>query len=245
MCRLALIVVVAFATLAPAAEAMPRLHAEPGSQPAIVTADGRQALLRGVNVNQLGDYWQQRADIPATLPLTEADFADIHALGMNVVRLLVHWSKLEPERGRFDDAYLAQIRQAVVWARRHGVYVVLDIHPDAWGKYIASPPDETCAPGFSRQQGWDGAPKWATLTDGLPACRFQIREIAPAVGQAWQSFYLDRDGIQAELEAWVPGAARPDLRETGITRIRAVRRQGGWSITGCARGQWRIVVTRG
>jgi hypothetical protein len=192
------------AAAAPAAQAIPRLHAERGAAPAIVTSDGRQVLLRGVNVNQLGDYWQQRPDIPATLPLTEADFAGIQSLGMNVARLLVHWSRLEPERGRFDAAYLGEIRQAVGWARRHGIYVVLDMHQDAWGKYIASPKDEACPPGFSRQQGWDGAPEWATLTDGLPTCRFQIREIAPAVGQAWQSFYLDRGGIQSELvKTWV------------------------------------------
>jgi endoglycosylceramidase len=35
---------------------LPRLHAARGSDPAILTSDGRQVLLRGVNVNQLGDY---------------------------------------------------------------------------------------------------------------------------------------------------------------------------------------------
>src|SRR4051812_17533566 len=178
---------------------MPALHAERGSDPAIVTSDGRQVLLRGVNVNQLGDYWQQNPSLPSTIPLTPADFAGIHALGMNVVRLIVHWSKLEPQRGVYDDAYIERIREAVRWARAEGVYVVLDMHQDAWGKYVASPHDETCAPGFTHQQGWDGAPQWATITDGLPTCRFQIREVAPAVGQAWQNFYADRDGIQTEL----------------------------------------------
>src|SRR3954452_3137143 len=201
MRRIASIGLIAAAILAsaPDAPALPRLHATRGDSPAIVTADGRQVLLRGVNVNQLGDYWQQRPDIPATLPLREQDFEGIHALGMDVVRLIVHWSKLEPQRGQFDPAYLDRIRQAVAWAGQNGVYVVLDMHQDAWGKYIASPKDETCAPGFVHQQGWDGAPRWATLTDGLPTCRFGVREIAPAVGQAWQSFYADRDGIQGEL----------------------------------------------
>src|SRR3954447_2042427 len=178
---------------------MPRLHAVRGSSPAVLTNDGRQVLLRGVNVNQLGDYWQQRPDIQATLPVGEQDFEAMRALGMNEVRLIVHWSKLEPARGSFDDAYLARIREAVGWARQNGIYVVLDMHQDAWGKYIASPTSEACPPGFSHQQGWDGAPAWATITDGLPTCRFQIREVAPAVGQAWQNFYLDRNGIQSEL----------------------------------------------
>ena len=88
----------------------------------------------------------------------------MRTLGFDVVRLLVHWSALEPRRGTFDTAYLDRIRQAVGWAREHGIYVVLDMHQDAWGKYIASPPGETCAPGFTHQQGWDGAPRWATLT---------------------------------------------------------------------------------
>jgi endoglycosylceramidase len=183
----------------PAAHAMPRLHATRGANPAIVTNDGRQVLLRGVNVNQLGDYWQQNPALEPAIPLTKDDFAGINALGMDEVRLIVHWSKLEPQRGVFDDAYIDRIRQAVDWARDEGIYVVLDMHQDAWGKYIASPESERCLPGFAHQQGWDGAPAWATLTDGLPTCRFQLREVAPAVAQAWQSFYADRNGIETEL----------------------------------------------
>src|SRR6478672_9692666 len=102
MGRITLMACLVLAVMAPAATALPRLHAERGSDPAIVTADGRQVLLRGVNVNQLGDYWQQNASLPSTIPLTAADFAGIHSLGMNVVRLIVHWSKLEPQRGVYD-----------------------------------------------------------------------------------------------------------------------------------------------
>ena len=32
------------------------------------------------------------------------------------------------------------------------------MHQDAWGKYIASPKSEMCAPGAEHQHGWDGAP---------------------------------------------------------------------------------------
>jgi endoglycosylceramidase len=78
---------------------------------------------------------------------------------------------------------------------------VLDMHQDAWGKFIASPASEPCAPGASHQQGWDGAPQWATITDGAPTCRFGLRELAPAVGVAFQSFWNDREGIQSALVA--------------------------------------------
>jgi endoglycosylceramidase len=180
---------------------MPALHAVRGAAPGIFDAGGRQVLLRGANDNQLGDYYRVSPQFDPTIPLSEADFAAMAAMGFDVVRLIVHWSALEPAPGAFDAGYLARIRQAVGWARAHGVYVVLDMHQDAWGKYIASPPEVICPPGLSPSVGWDGAPQWATITDGQSTCHLFAREIAPAVGQAWQNFYDDRSGIQTELVA--------------------------------------------
>lgn len=181
------------------AVALPRLHAVRGPRPAIVTADGRQVLLRGVNVQQLGDYHQQDPAVAPTFPLTRADFAAIRRLGMNVVRLVVSWSALEPARGAFDAAYVARIRRAVAWARANGIYVVLDMHQDAWGKFIATPPAESCAAPSLPQHGWDGAPAWATLTDGASTCFTGSRSGSEAVRTAFQSFYDDREGIQSAL----------------------------------------------
>ena len=174
----------------------------------IVDGHGRTVLLRGVNVNQLGDYFQPNPEVPATLPLERSDFERIASLGMNTVRLLVHWSRLEPQPGVRDDAYLAEIRQAVEWADELGLWVVLDMHQDAWGKYIATDRNEQCPPPQSHATGWDGAPEWATFTDGLPRCRTLLREVSPAVAQAFESFWLDRPaadgvGIQQHLiDTW-------------------------------------------
>jgi endoglycosylceramidase len=199
--------VLALAAAAPATAAPPpleRLAATRGESPAVVDRGGRHVLLRGVNVNQLGDYYQANPAIDPVIPLTEEDFDRIASLGFDSVRLLVHWSALEPTRGAFDQAYVARIRQAVRWAEERGIYTVLDMHQDAWGKHVDTPPEEECAPGFSRAVGWDGAPEWATFTDGLPTCRAGgVRELSFAVGQAWQSFWADRDGIQGRLvETW-------------------------------------------
>lgn len=179
----------------------------------IVDGTGRTVLLRGVNVNQLGDYFQANPAVPATLPFSRGDLEQIAALGFNSVRLLVHWSRLEPERGVRDTAYLARIREAVGWAGELGLHVVLDMHQDAWGKYIATDRDETCQAPLSHNPGWDGAPEWATLTDGLSRCRLSLREASPAAAQAWQSFWIDRDGIQQHLVetwAWLAGAFKDD-----------------------------------
>ena len=98
----------------------------------IADGDGNQVLLRGVNVNQLVDFYRPRPDVDDTSPLTEEDFAGIAEQGFNVVRLGLSWSALEPERGTLDEAYLDQIRDAVDLAKEHGLYVVLDMHQDSW-----------------------------------------------------------------------------------------------------------------
>jgi endoglycosylceramidase len=195
---------------APAQEPLPELlplHAVRGPDAHIEDSDGRQVLLRGVNLSALGDYYLPNPAYPAPVPLQPDDFADIAAEGFNVVRLLVHWSALEPARDTIDEGYLQQIRDAVAGAKAHNLYVVIDMHQDAWGKYIASPPGTVCPPGTSTAVGWDGAPEWATLFDPGPGntntCRGSSREDSAAVREAWDNFYADADGIMTELvELW-------------------------------------------
>ncbi|GIH02619.1 hypothetical protein Rhe02_06860 [Rhizocola hellebori] len=183
-----------------------RLHLLPAADgkdlPVIGDVTGRQVILRGVNVNQLIDYYQRDPSIPATEPLTDNDFAQMAAMGFNVARLGMSWSRLEPLRGEFDDSYLRQISAAVASAKAHGIYVVLDMHQDAWGNALARPAQQ-CGGGTEPTKGWDGAPAWATLTDGTLHCQFLARDLAPAVATAFSNFYTDRDGIQSELiRAW-------------------------------------------
>ncbi|MEV0568306.1 cellulase family glycosylhydrolase [Dactylosporangium sp. NPDC050588] len=163
---------------------------------------GRQVILRGVNVNQLIDYYLRDPAVPATRPLTDDDFAQMAAMGFNVIRLGMSWSRLEPERGRFDQSYLREIQAAVAGAKAQGIYTVLDMHQDAWGNALARP-SERCGGGTTPTTGWDGAPAWATITDGTAHCQFLARDLAPAVATAYGNLYADRDGIQTELvRAW-------------------------------------------
>jgi endoglycosylceramidase len=192
------------AAAVPAVAAPPALSVQRGADPAIVDAHGREVLLRGLNFNQLGDYYAADPALPTVEPLVEEDFARIAGLGFNVVRLVMNWSAFQPARGAFDAGYVARVRQAVRWAARHDLYVVLDMHQDSWGKHIATPRGASCPPGLDPAVGWDGAPEWATFTDGLTTCRANdSRELSPAVAQAFQSFYADREGIQTELvQTW-------------------------------------------
>nr|WP_165978590.1 cellulase family glycosylhydrolase [Actinomadura darangshiensis] len=175
----------------------------------IVDAGGRTVLLRGANVNQLADYAANDPALPTVVPLTRDDFAQMASLGFDVVRLNLSWSALEPRPGAFDTGYVARIGKAVRDAADHGMYTVLDMHQDAWGKAVGTPPGTSCPPLLDRARGWDGAPAWATLTGGLTTCTLGgVREASPAVAQAFQNFYDDAGGVQAHLvRTWARLAA--------------------------------------
>jgi len=174
----------------------------------IVDGADNQVLLRGVNVNQLVDFYQYDPALPATTPFTEEDVARIAAYGFNVIRLNLSWSALEPERGSYDAGYLQRVDQAVDWAGRAGVRVVLDMHQDGWWNG-PSPADVQCRPGTDPMWGYDGAPGWATITDGAPRCQFQGRDISPAGDRAFEHFFFDTAGIRRALaETWGMLAAR-------------------------------------
>lgn len=195
--------VVPVAAPVPAGAAAPPLSPLRAAGPAVVDAQGRQVLLRGVNVNSLGDYWQANRRYPTVVPVTGADWDRMAAQGFDVVRLLISWSRLEPRRGTFDRTYLARIRAAVAAAKARGIYSVIDMHQDAWGKHIATPRTTTCPAGTEPAKGWDGAPKWATRTAGLSTCTPGGREASPAAQEAWRAFYANEGDIQSELvRAW-------------------------------------------
>jgi endoglycosylceramidase len=195
------------------------LTAVRGPDAGIYDEAGRRVLLRGVNFNHLGDYFQAHPDLPTVATLDEADWDDAAAQGMNVIRLVTNWSAWEPERDQYDEDYLARVRDAVERANEHGMYVVIDMHQDAWSKFIATPDDEVCSPGASPQIGWDGAPEWATFTDGVATCTPDRREDSPAVKRAWGAFYANRDGIRdelAELWGWIAAAFADDPGVAGF-----------------------------
>nr|WP_208329277.1 cellulase family glycosylhydrolase [Streptomyces sp. 846.5] len=187
---------------ATAGQPLPALTVRPaqGSTPAqIVDAEGRQVLLRGVNVNQLVDYAPNASGRQTVRPLSDADFAAMAATGFDVVRLDISWSLLEPQRGHWDTGYLKRIQQAVAMAAAHGMYTDITMHQDAWSRYIGAPAGTVCPSGTSPLLGHDGAPQWATQTDGASRCQFSGRDFAPAVAAAFTDFYHDVDGIQGEL----------------------------------------------
>jgi endoglycosylceramidase len=210
--------------------AMDFLHVS-GSR--IVDAAGRTVILRGANANGLVDYWRSdlrppypidpaaysRGRCPAddrrttAVPLCERDLAQMRALGFDNLRLPVSWSLLEPAPGRLNRTYVERIAQVVGWAKAQGIWVVIDLHQDAWSKYDYTPDGQPCPPGTEPVKDQDGAPQWASQ-HRLPVCAVGgIRELDPAVVEDAQSFWLnlpasDGVGLQDHYASVVAALAR-------------------------------------
>jgi endoglycosylceramidase len=155
---------------------------------------GRIALLRGVNARVEGvfdvTFDDGRAALEPIPPLTAGDCTRMRALGLDLLRLPINWSALEPAPGTFDDAYLDRVDAAVQCAASAGVYVLIDLHQDAYSKEI----------------GEDGAPLWAIqpppqmLLQG-PLDDLSARRTSSQVTAAFDTFFdaSDAAGLQASF----------------------------------------------
>ena len=194
--------------------------------PQVVDTRGREVLLKGVNVDGIVDYWDADASHPPPpsslkppypndpaaysngrcppddprvegVMVCDFDFDQMRPLGYDAIRLNLSWSLLEPQPGKIDRQYIDRIAQIVGWARRAGIYVVLDMHQDAWSKYVYTRGD-VCAGDFQAIRGYDGAPLWASQHT-MPACALHgVRELDPAVAEDFQKFWADApapDGV--------------------------------------------------
>lgn len=215
---------------APAAT-LPPMHAQPDPDHGgrIVDDRGREVLLRGVNVNAFGEYWQGSPASPV-LPFGARDADRIQGLGWNVVRLILSWSRVEPAPGRYDGAYLTNIARQVRRLQARGVYTILDLHQDAWSATLGARAGEACVAGRPAL-GWDGAPAWATLDAGLPHCYLGTRELSPAVQQAWAAFFADAPavdgvGVQTRYVAMLCHLARRFAGDPAVAGIDVMNEPG-------------------
>ena len=187
----------ASATATPALLRLPDLHAEPDAENGgrIVDAEGREVLLRGVNVNALAEYWQY-GELPDRLPVHRGRCRSMAAIGWNAVRLLLSWSRVEPAPGVYDDAYLEQVaRRRARCSPRRGIYSILDLHQDAWGadargaagRGVRAARRAGLRLGRRARMG-DARRRRAALPAG------GIRELSPAVTASFAAFFDRRGG---------------------------------------------------
>ncbi len=163
---------------------------------------GRIAILRGVNARVEGvfdvTFSDGRIPLEPIPPLEASDCRRMRELGLDLLRLPINWSGIEPVRGSYDEAYLARVDAAVQCAAGAGVYVMIDIHQDAYSKEI----------------GEDGAPLWAIVPapDMLlqgPLEDLGDRRTSAQVTAAFDTFFDQDDpaGLQAAFFAMLDRVA--------------------------------------
>lgn len=142
-----------------------------------IDSEGRQIILHGMAViskNPSENYQSWHGP---------QEFALLREWGMNCIRLGILWDGLEPKPGVYDEEYLKKVDQRIEWARSQGLYVLLDMHQDL----------------FSVKYG-DGAPRWATLDEGLPH----------KTGAVWSDAYMLSDAVKKSLDNFWANTRGPD-----------------------------------
>jgi endoglycosylceramidase len=141
----------------------------------LTNSDGQVVMLHGLN-----EVYKIAPGEPSASGFSDDDAAFLATNGFNAVRVGVIWSDLEPEPGVFNSAYLASIESTVQTLGNHGIYSIIDFHQDA----------------YSTAFGGEGAPAWATETNGATnvSLPFPYNEFFdPAEQQAWDSFWSNAD----------------------------------------------------
>ncbi|HOI12084.1 MAG TPA: cellulase family glycosylhydrolase, partial [Myxococcota bacterium] len=142
---------------------------------------------------------------PASEPDCQAarEVRKLRDAGFNLFRFLINWEGIAPTApDQYDRAYLATIAQNVAIANHYGVYMLLDMHQDAYSRHLVArynekpsykdkdgntvyPPRGTLEntllalmPPYTDAVRGEGAPRWA-----VEACLFEKDLDAPTWGQ--------------------------------------------------------------
>ena len=167
-------------------------------------ADGRVAILRGVNLagdSKLptrpisGETWRDRETLlgvepsqisfvgrPFDLRAADEHLARLRAWGFTFLRLLVTWEAIEHAGpGIYDEEFLAYLKKVVRRASDYGIGVFIDPHQDVWSRFT----------------GGSGAPRWTLERAGFDVNKLHASGAAfvhqevdgPLPGQVWGHNY--------------------------------------------------------
>ncbi|MCC7111491.1 MAG: cellulase family glycosylhydrolase [Deltaproteobacteria bacterium] len=165
----------------------PSLHAAGGR---LLDDLDREVVLRGINARVEGlfdvSFDDGRVALETIPPLGREDLRLLRdELGMNAVRVPIHWSGLQPQPGPLDEAYLERLFALLTLCHEEELWCVVDLHQDAYSKEI----------------GEDGAPLWAIvpppeeLLEG-PLVDLEERRLSEQVLRAFDTFFTGQAGVQ-------------------------------------------------
>ena len=161
----------------------------------------RRVMLRGANLSG-------RHKMPPFLVFErEQELDPWAAMGWNVMRLVIPWESIEPERGRIDRDQLDRLATLARWAGQRGIHVIADFHQDL----------------YARALGGSGAPAWTLLPEDVPTTPpdpdrwwFLKYATSEAVRRSLARFWTNADGIQDRFIACVSALAERLAHEPAV-----------------------------
>lgn len=142
----------------------------------LIDENGNEFIPHGINMvckeksrGYIGEY-------------SEKDFEWLKEKGFNLIRLGIFWDAAEPGPGNIDDSYFDKVDEIIGRAKKAGIPVFLDMHQDLFSIDFE-----------------DGAPSWATITDGAEHVRTELWSesylMSGAVMRAFDNFWDNTEAV--------------------------------------------------
>ncbi len=111
---------------------------------------GRECIFNGINLCDKSPWSEDK--VAHCENIDSAFLDELIRRGTNLIRLGFTWAVIEPKPCEYNDAFIDDIARILDLCEEKGIYAYIDMHQDLYSDF--------CCWG-------DGAPPWATLSDGL------------------------------------------------------------------------------
>ncbi len=150
---------------------------------AFVDEFGRERTFKGFNIVDKRDFKSEKGGVKSfSFNFDDAFFQRYKARGFNILRLGFSWDIIEPEPGRYNEAYLDDIGRILDKFAEQEIFVFLDIHQDCYSSHCYG----------------NGNPAWASLIDKFKPrkAKFVWAEgyfVSKAVHRAFDNFWENKE----------------------------------------------------
>ncbi|KAI9197354.1 Endoglycoceramidase [Polychytrium aggregatum] len=185
-----------------------------GPQKLILDSMNRQRLFRGVNVVYKAFPYYPRLDAwNATDSFTEDDAHFLADVNLNIIRLAIMWSGVEPDQGSYNQSYIDTVKGIVEMCARYGIYVLLDLHQDILSEKICGEglpgwATDTSSSGLVQPPPFPMPLQWGPWSDPIPTLKeckshpWPNYQLTPAAAKAYQNLYDNKNGYADALAAF-------------------------------------------
>ena len=146
---------------------------------------GRERIFRGINLC-IKEHNANKFLVHKRL-FKKKVFKDMKSVGVNIVRLGITWSAIEPHEGKYNDGLISALKEFIDKCAQNDIYVMFDMHQDLFSHYFHG----------------DGAPTWAIDSSYENPRQYAIWAegyfYMQGVQKAFNDFWTNRNDIQTKF----------------------------------------------